>query len=321
VKRRAACAVLPAGLEDDFDVARDTQGVLSRLDLRVVERPETALRDAEILVTGLSGQRAAGREFVRSMPGLRWVHSMTAGVEDLVCEELVERDVLVTNGAGAYATAIAEYAFAAMVLLARRLPELMLAGARRRWTEPHPLGSELAGKVVGIVGYGGIGRTLGRLCSGAGMTVRGLRRRPGEGELGPEQLPELLAESDFVVLAASLNPSSRGLIGRAELGLMREGGYLVNVSRGALLDERALADALRSGHLAGAMLDVVAAEPLADTSELWDVPNLWITPHMSGGSRESRDRAFDVLVANVVHYLAGRLEEMTNVVDVRRELG
>jgi phosphoglycerate dehydrogenase-like enzyme len=320
VSPAAVRAVLPAALESEFDLDRDAEGVLDRLDLRVVERPGPELAGAEILITGLGAQTVPGREFVPAMSGLRWVHSLTAGVEDLVTEELVGRDILVTNGAGAYAVAIAEYAFAAMVLLARRIPELLVASEHGRWLGAHPLGTELAGKQVGIVGFGGIGRTLGRLCSSAGMSVRGLRRRPGPGELGPEQLPELLAESDFVVLAAGLNPTSRGLIGRSQLEATKAGAYLVNVSRGALVDEGALADALRSGHLAGAVVDVTAVEPLPETSELWDVPNLWITPHMSGGSYESRDRAFDVLVTNVGHYLAGQLDAMANVVDVRREL-
>jgi phosphoglycerate dehydrogenase-like enzyme len=317
----AVRAVAPAALEDDFDLGRDAEGVLRGLDLRVADRPGPELGDAEILITGLTTQAVPGKELVPVMPALQWVHSLTAGVEDLVSEELLERGILVTNGAGAYATAIAEYAFATMVMLARRIPELLVAAAQGRWLEPHPLGFELAGKQVGIVGYGGIGGALGRLCAAAGMAVRGLRRTPAEGELGPERLPELLTESDFVVLATSLNPSSRGMIGRAELETMRKSAYLVNVSRGALVDEHALADSLRSGHLAGAVLDVTAVEPLPETSELWRAPNLWITPHMSGGTLESRDRAFDLLVANLSRYLSGRLDEMANVVDVSRELG
>jgi phosphoglycerate dehydrogenase-like enzyme len=233
---------------------------------------------------------------------------------------------LVTNGASAYAPAIAEYAFAAMTLLARELPGLLVAGSRGTWSD-HRLGRELSGKRLGVVGYGGIGRALARICSGAGMSVWGLRRTttgdpgPAEGILGPDQLGELLSRSDFVVLAASLNPSSRGLIGAAELALMKPGAFLINVSRGALVDESALAAALAGGRLAGSMIDVTAIEPLPPDSPLWTLPNLWITPHMAGGTHESRDRALRVFERNLSRYLAGRRDEMLNVVDVAHELG
>jgi len=297
----------------------------------VVENPasdDPELRVAEILITGISTQTASPSDLARAMPRLRWIHSMTAGVEELVSDELLGRQVLVTSGAGAYATAIAEYAFAAMVMLCRRIPELIAAHERHRWLEGYPLGSELAGKCVGIVGYGGIGRSLARLCAGAGMTVWGLRRRPvDKHQQGPaervlvlDELPELLGASDFVVLAASLNPSSRRLLGSAQFQAMKPGAFLVNVSRGALIDEAALAFYLTSGRLGGAVLDVPTLEPLPEASELWGVSDLWITPHMSGGTNESRRRAFDILLNNVRHYLAGHFESMLNVVDLQHEL-
>jgi phosphoglycerate dehydrogenase-like enzyme len=324
----AVSAVAPAALEDDFDLARDADGVLDRIDLQVAADPGPEVDGAEILITGLTTQTTPGAVFAAAMPRLRWVHSLTAGIEDLVSEELLRRGVVVTNGAGAYATAIAEYAFAAMVMLARSLPQLVVAHAEGGWVEEHPLGSELAGKRVGIVGYGGIGRAVAGLCCAAGMSVWGLRRRPAAGDQAPaervltsEDLSELLAESDFIVLAASLNTSIRGLLGPAEFEAIKPGACLVNLSRGALIDEAALASALKSGRLAGAVIDVTVVEPLPQSSELWRLPNLLITPHMSGGSRESRDRAFDILLANLGHYLAGHPEEMANVVDLKRELG
>jgi phosphoglycerate dehydrogenase-like enzyme len=332
VKPGKVSAVVPRPLDDDFDLAADAEDVLGLLHVHVVEDPasgQPALDEAEILITGIGTQNASANDLARAMPRLRWIHSMTAGIEDVLSHDLLERRILVTNGAGAYATAIAEYAFAAMVMLCRRIPELAVAHERHRWLESHPLGSELAGKRVGIVGYGGIGRALARLCAAAGMTVWGLRRKhavedeegPAERVLEPGQLPELLAWSDFVVLAASLNPSSRGLLGSAQLEAMKPGAFLVNVSRGALVDEAALAPALTSGRLGGVLLDVTALEPLPETSELWGLPNLWTTPHIAGGTHESRGRALLVLLTNVRHYLAGRLEDMVNVVDLPHELG
>jgi len=324
-------AVVPRPLTDDFDTAADTDDVLGRIELHVVEDPgrrSQHLDESEILITGISTQVVPALELARAMPRLRWIHSLTAGTEDLLAQELLERRVLVTNGAGAYATAIAEYAFAAMVLLARRIPELLLASSRREWRDPHPLGGELAGRQVGIVGYGGIGRALARLCASAGMSVWGLRRRAAAREqrdsaervLEAAALGELLEASDFVVVAASLNPSSRGLLGQAQFEAMRSGAFLVNVSRGALVDEAALAAALRSGRLAGAVVDVTAIEPLPVESELWDAPNCWVTSHMSGGTSESRRRAFELLLVNCIAYLGGDPDAMHNRVDLALEL-
>jgi phosphoglycerate dehydrogenase-like enzyme len=318
--------VLPRPLEDDFVVSGDT-GPLNDVELTVVETIELGnpvLQQAEILVNGIGDQKVSGAELAAAMPRLHWIHSMTAGVDGLLSASLTERDVVVTNGANAYAPAIAEYAFAAMTLLARNLPGHLVASSRGEWGD-HQLGGELSGKRLGIVGFGGIGHALARICTGAGMSVWGLRRTktnagPAERLLGPEQLHELLAGCDFVVLAASLNPSSRGLIGRAELEAMKPGAFLINVSRGALVDEPALVDALVSNHLAGAMVDVTTVEPLPGDSPMWRLPNLWITPHLAGGTRESRERALALLKQNLALYLASRRHEMMNVVDLGHEL-
>jgi phosphoglycerate dehydrogenase-like enzyme len=326
----AVGAVLPRPLADDFDTAADMDGVLRQLELHVVEdlaSGSSVLDHTEILITGISTQTVSALELARAMPRLRWIHSMTAGIEDLLAEPLLERQIVLTNAAGAYAVAMAEYAFTAMVLLARRIPELLVAASRQEWRDPHPLGTELAGRRVGVVGYGGIGRALGRLCACAGMSVWGLRRHavreqddPAERVLAPAALTELLEASDFVVVAASLNPSSRGLLGHAQFEAMKPGAFLVNVSRGALVDEAALVAALRSGRLAGAIVDVAGVEPLPAESELWNAPSLWITPHMSGGTLPSRRRAFELLLANCSAYLAGHLDAMLNRVDLALEL-
>jgi phosphoglycerate dehydrogenase-like enzyme len=323
-------AVVPRPFEEDFETSADVDGVLRRLELHVVDDPASGsrgLRDGEILFTDFGGQVVSALELAAAMPRLRWLHSMYAGVEGLLAEPLLEREIVVTSSAGAYAEAMAEYAFAAMVLLARRLPELVVAAARREWRSPHPLGYELAGRRAGIVGYGGVGRALAAICRGAGMSVWATRRRaareaddPAERVLPPEELDELLAASDFVVVAASLNPSSRELLGPRQLEAVKPGAFLVNVARGALVDDAALADALRSGRLAGAIVDVTAVEPLPPASALWDVPNLWVTPHMSGGTFESRARSFELMLGNCKAYLDGRLDELRNRVDLAREL-
>jgi phosphoglycerate dehydrogenase-like enzyme len=320
-------AVAARPLAEDFDLTNDASRVLALLELLTPDQGPGALADAEVLITSFTKQTASPIELAAGMPRLRWIHSMFAGVEGLLSDALLERRILVTSGAGAYANAMAEYTLAWLVMLMRSLPELVLAQAERRWASPHPLGAELAGKRLGIVGYGGIGRAVAGLCACAGMSVWGVRRRPDKAADGAaervlpfDRLHELLAASDAVVLAASLNPTTRGLIGADEFASMKQGAVFVNLSRGALVDEAALVASLRSGRLAGAVVDVTSEEPLPPSSELWDVPNLHVTPHMSGGTIDSRRRALGVLLTNIELFVAGRLDQLVNVVDLSFEL-
>ena len=322
--------VLLRPLSDDFELTPAAREVLDLVETEVVRdvaSSAAALSTADVLVTGFSTEALDPLELARAMPNLRWIHTMTAGIGTLAAGEVVEREIVVTNASGAYATAIAEYVFAALVMLRRGLPELLVARTRHRWSD-HGLGRELAGTQVGIVGFGGIGRRVATLCAGAGMQVRAIRRRPAAGDqqaavhVGPPgELDELLATSDAIVLSASSNRSTRHLIGTRELALMPRHAVLVNVSRGELVDEAALAAALRDGGIAGAMIDVTTEEPLPAASPLWSLPNLWITPHMSGASVESRARSLDLLIENLRRYLSAGPVDLVNRVDVARDLG
>jgi phosphoglycerate dehydrogenase-like enzyme len=317
--------VLPSPLTDGFVPTPEALEILGRIEVEVVaDEGAAALDTADVLVTGFPTQTLDPLVLARRMPGLRWIHSLTAGLGTLVSPELVERDIVVTNASGAYAPAMAEYVFAALVLLARGLPDLLVASAERRWSD-HELGRELAGKRIGIVGFGGVGRRVATLCVGAGMEVRAIRRasmadagQPGVRVGGPGELEQMLAWCDALVLSASSNRSTRGLIGARELALMPAHALLVNVARGELVDEGALAAALHAGGIGGAVLDVTATEPLPPESPLWSAPNLWITPHMSGGTLESRARSLALLVDNVRRYVAG--DALVNLVDLALEL-
>ena len=258
--------------------------------VRDVASSADALRTADVLVAGISTEALDPLELARAMPNLRWVHTMTAGIGSLAAPELVEREIVVTNASGAYAIAIAEYVFAALVMLRRGLPELLVARTRHHWSE-HGLGRELAGTQVGIIGFGGIGRRVAMLCAGAGMQVRAIRRRPAAGDqqaavhVGPPgELDELLATSDAIVLSASSNRSTQHLIGARELALMPRHAVLVNVSRGELVDEAALADGAArrrdrrrddrrdvGGAVAGREPALVAAEPLDHAAHVGSV--------------------------------------------------
>jgi len=322
--------VAPGPFEEEFTDTAPLERALTGHTLRVVADPAAApelLLDAEILVTGFEGQEHDALEYVRLMPRLRWIHSILAGLGSVASEEIAQRGVLVSNGAGAFAVPIAEFVLASLVMLARGLGELVLAGAQHRWAGEHRLGWELDGARAGIIGYGGIGTRVAELLAGAGMTVAAVTRSPERHDpgparelLGPDGLPALLASSDAVVLCASLNPSTRGLIGERELAALKPGAVFVNVSRGQLVDERALVRALVDGRLAGAVIDVTANEPLPPESPLWDVPNLWITPHLAGGTYAGRARALACFVDNLPRFAAGATGEMVNLVDVRREI-
>ncbi len=275
---------------------------------------------------------------IEAAPHLEWVHSGAAGVGSSLTPALRASDLVFTNSAGVHAPPIAETALGMMLHFGRGL-DLALANQRRGlWsTEPFyvegaPL-SELSAATVGVVGFGGIGREVARRVVALGARVVALRRTPpgpdtrelaplaGGGSLaerievvrGPGGLRVLLERSDYVVLAAPDTPETRGMIDRAALARMKSGAVLINVARGKLIDERALVDALTSGRLRGAGLDVFAHEPLAPDHPLWGLPNVLITPHVSAVTRGFWRREVDLIVENVRRYLAGR--PLRNVVD------
>lgn len=274
----------------------------------------------EVIVTGID---EAVFERLLSGPRVRWVHSISAGVEHLPLEQMAERGILLTNSAGAYATAMTEYALAAMIMLARRLPSWLEGQRERRWLEGGSFGATvLRGKRLGIVGYGAVGRELAVAARALGMEVWATKRTPlfASGQpldrlLPPTDLGELLSASDFVVLCASLNRSTQHLVGAAELAAMKPTAMLVNVARGGLVDEGALVRALEDGGLAGAMLDVTREEPLPPESRLWTAPNLLLTPHISGNAPESWGWGVGFFCANLRLYLDGSAERMGNLVD------
>jgi phosphoglycerate dehydrogenase-like enzyme len=320
--RQTHAVVVPRRLLDQFapelEAAADGKAELVADDdyQLVVSR----LGAIEIVATGVN---QALFERVIEAPGLRWVHSMSAGVEHLPLERMAERGVILTNSAGAYAPAMAEYAIAAMILLARNLPSWLEGQREKKWIKAGSFAASLLrGKRLGIVGYGAVGREVAVAGRALGMEAWATRRSPLfiSGEpldrlLPADGLLELLAASDFVVLSASLNTSTRHLIGETELAVMKPTAVLVNVARGGLVDEAALVRALETGRLRAAMLDVTAQEPLPSESELWTTPNLYITPHISGNVPESWCFAVEFFCRNLELYLAGSPDRMGNLVD------
>lgn len=292
--------------------------------------PDGPLEDVEVMLRGRLPAETFDRILARA-PRLRWVHSATAGVERVLTPESRRRGLVITNARGVFSRPIAEYVMLMILAVSRRLPQLLELQAERTW---QPLEArELRDVTVGIVGLGSIGRAVGALGTAFGCRVVATRRRPeagataseGAGDdpflgtvmldrvLPPERLPELLAEADFVVLAAPLTPDTRGLLDDAALAAMKPGAWIVNVARGELVDERALARAIRSGRLGGAVLDTFVEEPLPGSSPLYDLPNVILTPHTSWSSSRVLDRSVDLFCGNLRRFAEGR--PLVNVVD------
>lgn len=267
----------------------------------------------------------AGKEFARLVhqgPQVRWLHTASAGVDHVLTPDVRAKAGLVLTDSGpAFEIAISEFVLAWMLLVARGLPALMANQREHKWQSVPQF--ELSGKTVGIIGLGPIGRGTAGRAKAFGMKTLGLRRSPiavdGVDELitGREGLARLLAESDFVVIAAALTGETRALIGAEQLARMKPTAWLINIARGGLVDEPALLAALRAGQIAGACLDVFAQEPLPEGSPFWDLPNVHIAPHNSPGWDPSlRARQKAIFLDNLGRFARG--EALTNVVDITR---
>lgn len=282
-----------------------------------------AVRSAEIYLG-----YGASESMLRAADGLRWVHSGAAGVASAITPTLRAAGVVFTNSAGVHAPAVAETALAMILHFARGLDVAVRSQAGGEWRteafDAQPsVARELAGSTLGIVGCGGIGRAAGRRAAALGMRVLGVRRRrgaPAEADhfadvgSGRAALDRVLAESDYLLLAAPETAETRGLIDARALERMRRGAVLINVSRGGLVDEEALVRALRAGALRGAGLDVFATEPLPTGHPLWRMPGVLITPHVAGYSERFWERESELILDNLGRYLRGR--ELRNVVDL-----
>ena len=288
----------------------------------VKRRLEEALATAEVLY-GFPPSADRASELATKARKLRWFQAASAGVDRLEAGGLLGRKVVVTNSSGIHGTPIGEYVLGIMLAFAKGLHRSFRSQAGRQWVRYLP--SELRGKTVGVVGMGHIGAEVARLAKAFGCRVLAVRRSaasrsksdPLADELLPAaDLPYLLSESDFVVLAVPLTPETRHLIDEQALGAMKDTAYLINISRGAVVDEAALTRALREGRIAGAGLDVFEREPLPPESDLWDMENVIVTPHISGGTELYFQRAVELFCENLRRYLAK--EPLVNLVDPRR---
>ena len=264
-------------------------------------------------------------DLLRAGKALRWIQSPSAGVnylQDLA--ELVESDIALTNTRGAHGPSIGEHTFALLFALTRHIPECVQAQRDHYWArkELYRTSREMRGLTMGIIGFGAIGRAVAQRAKGFDMEILAVDPHPEPGapfvaetwEMA--RLPDMLARSDVVVVAAPLTRESYHLLDAEALAKMKPDAYLIVVSRGGIVDEDALADALHAGRLAGAGLDVTEVEPLSPESRLWDAPNVVITPHTAGDSSEKERRCVEILRENLHRFAHG--ETLFNIVDKHR---
>jgi phosphoglycerate dehydrogenase-like enzyme len=245
-------------------------------------------------------------------PQLRWVQATSAGIGGFLDRTgLAGTPLVFTTAAGVHGIPLAEFALLGLLYFAKGLPALAGAKAARHWQRY--AGSQVAGSQALLIGLGGAGRAVARLLAAAGVTVTGAGRPghrydvPGVTSYVPsDQIRRVLPEVDALVLACPLTEQTRGLIGAAELALMRPGAVLVNISRGPVVDEEALVRALQAGQLGGACLDVFATEPLPAGSPLWDMPNVIVSPHSAATVAAENGLITDLFIDNLRRWLAGR---------------
>ncbi|AKT50749.1 D-2-hydroxyacid dehydrogenase [Arsenicicoccus sp. oral taxon 190] len=248
---------------------------------------------------------------------LRWVHVAAAGVDAMLFGELAESSVVVTNSRGVFDQPIAEFVLASVLAHDKLLHESKALQRRHEWR--HREVTRTAGRHVLVVGTGAIGRACGQLLRAAGLQVRGAGRRAvsGDPDLGEIVLTSELAQhvgwADHVVLIAPLTPQTRHVVSAEVLAAMKPTAHLINVGRGALVDETALVAALQRGEIAAASLDVVETEPLPDDSPLWDLEQVALSAHMCGDVVGWRDELAALFEDNLRRYVAGR--SLRNVVD------
>lgn len=319
--KRLLLAIEPERLSDAQRSELDTLlGDPPRYALSITrdrERMERELPDVAI-AAGLVPYDLLGR-----MPNLAWFQTWGAGVDWLDRVPDARRgDYLLTNAAGIHDVQIGEHVFALLLALTRRLPTALRAQDRGEWY--HAEGSELrelAGGTMVVLGFGAIGRRVARLAAAFDMRVIAVKRTPAEAPAWLERLVTVdelagyLPDANVLAITVPLTEATRGLIGHSELALLPAQAIVVNVGRGAVIDEDALLEALREGRLAGAGLDVFTEEPLPATSPLQDLENVVVTGHYSGESPWYDQRAMAIFLGNLDRYLRGA--PLRNVVDKR----
>jgi phosphoglycerate dehydrogenase-like enzyme len=303
------------------DIATELQGHLP--DDIVVVRVDSEgnldgdATDAEVYFSWFFLKPTTLHRILESAPQLRWHHAPNAGVNHIITPKYLERNLILTNGSGVHAIPIAEFVIAYMLSHAKQLPRLYKQQTEHNWQKGLPI-QELLDKTLLIIGAGGIGQEIAVRAKAFGMKIYGSRRHPQplpnfDKIVGADEWKSLLGEANYVVIATPLTWETKGMIDAEVLRLMRPDAYLINIARGAIVDEFALVQAIESGEIAGAALDTVFTEPLPPESPLWSLANVLITPHCSGNSPRTKERSLALFLDNFTRYRQGT--PLRNIVD------
>jgi phosphoglycerate dehydrogenase-like enzyme len=250
---------------------------------------------------------------------VRWVHCLWTGVEGILVPELLAHPALLTNARGAFKGPLADWVIAVMLFFAFDLRRVIRQQEQASW-EPF-IGDTLNGRTLAVIGYGAIGSAAASRARTFGMNIAALRRRPElfEGDTtvdrsySPSQLKEMLAGSDYVLVTTPLTAATRGLIGEAELAVMKSTSVIINIGRGPVIDEAALIRALESGRIRGAALDVFNTEPLPSNHPFWRMRNVLLSPHTADRVEGFLEPAFECFLENLNRFIKG--QQLLNVVD------
>ena len=278
------------------------------------------IADADIYLGWLN------RDVFLAAKALKWIQSPSSGINYyLAIPELVESDVLLTSARGTHGACLADHTFAMILAFTRHIRDYVVHQQAHHWSirELRREMLELTGSTIGIVGFGTSGRAIAKRAQAFDMRILAVDLFPAEKPdyvsrlSGLDSLGDLLRESDFVVVTVPYTDKTRQMIGPDQVALMKPGAFLIGISRGGIINEEAMADALRNGRLGGAALDVFAQEPLPEDSELWDLENLLITPHVGGGTQFEAEHILEIFTENVGRFLQGELP-LRNQVDKER---
>jgi len=302
VEQQPKLAIYTDNVEAQASISHRFPQVRVRIT-KVAEEFIEAARDAEIIFLS----RKYERSMLLGLQHLKWLHLGGTGIDRLRPLSDFDPEIIITHTPGLNAEMIADYVICVILMLVWDFPRLIRNQSGRRWERWEV--DRLEGKTLALIGLGNIGRAVALRAMAMGMRVVGVKRSPEsvpgvERVVGSEQLHEILSEADFVVLAVPLTGATRGMVGLREFRTMKETAYLINICRGAVVQEHALIAALKEGCIAGAALDVFENEPLPPDSELWGLENVIVSPHISSWSKDYRARSAKVFCINLERYLS-----------------
>jgi phosphoglycerate dehydrogenase-like enzyme len=280
---------------------------------------ERSVADATVLFNWMIS-RDLMRELMAVSPKLEWIHSRAAGLDHILCPELVESNVVLTNGSGVFSQSLGEFALAGILYFAKDFRRMVRSQMAGKWDQFDV--TEIAGKTVGIVGYGDIGRAIASRAHAMGMRVLAVKRHSGpsgkadplvEKIYPPAGLVDMIRECDYIAVSAPLTPETRGLVGAAEFAAMKPDAVILNVGRGPVIDEPAMIRALTDGRIKGAALDVFDREPLPDGHPFYTLENVLLSPHTADHTPDWIEQAMRFFIEQFQRYSSGM--PLKNVVD------